>query len=225
MRRLLPALFACFLAFSARAESTLVLWDFDNNTVGTLEAIQGVEHLSRVLPEALLAKLSRTPGLRLVERVRLRELLDEQKLGTSTVADQDARLKLGRILGAGSMIFGEYIALGPVIRVDVRLVDTATSQILLSEPLTGAEEELLADIDNLAGLIARRQGAQYTTGQGGTPFPPQAWALYESGLRQMDEKQFEAAVETFKQLLGQHPGFAPAERQIGLALERLARKH
>ncbi len=223
MRRVLLALIAVLVILPARGEGTLVLWDFDNNTVGSMDAIQGVEHLARVLPEALLSKLAQSPGLRIVERVRLRELLDEQKLGSSAVADQEARLRLGRILGASGMIFGEYIALGPVIRVDVRLVDTATSQILLSEPMTGAEEELLVDIENLAGLIARRQGSQFTAGQGGIPFPPAAWALYENGLRQMDEKHFEAAIETFKLLLGQYPGFAPAERQIGLALERLAR--
>ena len=224
MRRLFLALLALWmLAGPARADDTLALWDFDNNTVGPMEAIQGVEHLSRILPEALLARLSRTPGLRVVERVRLREVLDEQKLGASAVADQEARLRLGRILGAGNMLFGEYIALGPVIRVDVRLVDVATSRILLAEARTGVEEDLLADMADLAEVIARARGQQ--AAKGGATFPPAAWALYETGLRQMDDKQFATAVDTFKQLLVQHPGFAPAERQIGLALERLARKN
>ncbi len=225
MRRFLLALVALFVILPARGEDTLVLWDFDNNTIGPMEAIQGAEHLSRVLPEALTAKLSQNPGLRIVERVHLRELLEEQKLGASDVADQGARLRLGKILGASNMIFGEYIALGPVIRVDVRLVDVATSQILLSEPITGSEDDLLEGMDTLAALIVEKYGQHYTKGKGGNPFPAGAWMTYESGLRQMDDKQYDAAIETFKQLLGQYPGFTPAERQIGLALERLARKN
>lgn len=224
MRRLFLGLIVFLFVLPVRGDDTLVLWDFDNNTVGPMEAIQGVEHLSRVLPEALLARLTQIPGLRVVERVRLREILEEQKLGASAVADQDARLKLGRILGAQAMVFGEYIALGPVIRADVRLVDVSTSQILLSEGITGTEEDLLADIQTLAANIATRKG-RHAAAQGGATFPPEAWQLYESGLRQMDEKRFDAAIETFKELLAQHPGFAPAERQIGLALERLARKN
>lgn len=225
MRRFLFALAAALCILPARGEDTLVLWDFDNNTIGSMEAIQAAEHLSRVLPEALTAKLSRSPGLRIVERVRLRELLDEQKLGASDIADQGARLRLGKILGASNMLFGEYIALGPVIRMDVRLVDTATSEILLSEPVTGSEDELLEGMDTLAELIVNKYGRHYVKSEGGTAFPAEAWAAYDSGLRQMDEKHYEAAIETFKQLLGQHPGFTPAERQITLALERLARKN
>lgn len=225
MRRFLLALFAFCVILPARGEDTLVLWDFDNNTIGPMEAIQGAEHLSRVLPEALTAKLSQNSGLRIVERLHLRELLEEQKLGSSDVADQDTRLRLGKILGASNMIFGEYLALGPVIRVDVRLVDVATSQILLSEPITGNEEELLDGMDTLAQRIVEKYGQHYVKSQGGAPIPPEAWMAYETGLRQMDGKQYDAAIDTFKQLLGQYPGFAPAERQIVLALERLARKN
>lgn len=225
MRRILVALATVLFMLPAQGADTLVLWDFDNNTIGPMEAIQNVEHLSRVLPEALTAKLSQNPGLRIVERLHLRELLEEQKLGASDITDQSARLRLGKILGASNMIFGEYIALGPVIRMDVRLVDVATSQILLSEPITGSEDDLLEGMDTLAALIVEKYGQHYAKGQGGTPVPTEAWITYATGLRQMDEKQFDAAIDTFKQLLGQYPGFAPAERQIGLALERLARKN
>ncbi|MEW5788362.1 MAG: CsgG/HfaB family protein [Pseudomonadota bacterium] len=223
MPRLFLALLIFLLALPLRADDTLVLWDFDNNTVGPMDAIVAVDPLARILPEVMLSRLSRVPGLRVVERVRLREILEEQKLGASEVADQDARLKLGRILGARAMVFGEYLALGPVVRADVRLVDVSTSQILLSEGITGTEEELVAEIQDLAGRIAARQG-RHAASQGGAGFPPEAWQTYEAGLRQMDDKQFDTAIDTFKQLLAQHPGFSPAERQIGLALERLARK-
>jgi outer membrane protein assembly factor BamD (BamD/ComL family) len=47
-------------------------------------------------------------------------------------------------------------------------------------------------------------------------------ALFDTGLAQMDRKDFEGAVETFKKVLTQTPGFAPAERNIRTSLEKLS---
>lgn len=223
MRRLLLACLLAAHAWSAaRAGDTLVLWDFDNNTVGPMESIQAAEPLSRILPQALLARLTRYPDVRIVERVKLREVLEEQKLGASALADQDTRLRLGKILGASGMIFGEYIVLGGVVRSDIRVVDVETSEIILSEPVIGEESEVVEATEAFAEKIAARFSQHQATAQGSS-FPVEAWTLYAEGLKQMDAKAYEAAIEIFKQLLSAHPGFALAERQIVLALERLSR--
>ena len=218
-------LLACLLGHAAlaRALETVALWDFDNNTVGPMAAIQAVEPLKRILPEALLARLSQAPGLRLIERARLREILEEQKLGSSALADQETRLRLGRILGAGNMIFGEYLALGPAIRVDVRLVDVETGRILFSEPVIGDAREVIAGMADIADRLARRHGRSPAPNRGEALIDPAVWAIYETGLRQMEEKRYDQAIESFKQALTRSPRFTPAERQIALALERLAR--
>lgn len=208
---------------SAQSEDTLAVWDFDNNTVGPLAGIQAVEHLRRVLPEALLARLTQMPGLRVVERVRLREILEEQKLASGDIADADTRLRLGRILGARGMLFGDYVALGPMIRVDVRLVDVTTSRILLAEPVIGVQAEVLAGMNAVADKVAQGYGQQLAPDGAVGVVSPEIWAAYDAGLRQMDEKRYDLAIETFKRVLTLNPRFAPAERQIALALERLAR--
>lgn len=225
--RAFNAFLACLLAVlslagMARAESTLAMWDFDNNTLGTLGEIESLEPYRRIFPEALMASLVGTPGLTLVERIQLRELLDEQKLGSSELADPDSRIKLGRLLGARYMLFGDYLALGPLVRVDVRLVDSETSQILCTEQAIGEQEAVLGEMPNLALAILSCLDIQTALGAGHDA-SPLLWRDYERGLRLLDERRYEDAIMVFRAILELDADFKPAERQIRLALERLAR--
>ena len=53
--------------------------------------------VARPVSEILIEELQACPGLRAVERSRLRDILDEQKLGSSPLADADTRLRLGHL--------------------------------------------------------------------------------------------------------------------------------
>ncbi|MBI5329591.1 MAG: hypothetical protein HZB71_03155 [Betaproteobacteria bacterium] len=223
LRRFLAAALFCLAHGQAlAAPQTLAIWDFDNNTPGAMGVIQSVEHLRRVLPEMLLARLVQAPGLKVVERVRLREALEEQKLGSSVLAEQDSRVRLGRILGAKRMVFGDFTLFGGVLRVDVRVVDVETSQVLMSEPINGQIADVLENMLYMADLIAMNLETKLGDA-GSVGADPVVWAEYDKGLVQMDARRFDLAVDTFKALLTKHPDFTPAERQIKLALERLAR--
>lgn len=68
------------------------------------------------------------PGLPVVERQRLKDLLAEQKVSASELADDDARVRLGRIVGAQRMVFGGYFVLAGQVQVHARVVDSATSR-------------------------------------------------------------------------------------------------
>lgn len=213
---------ALALAGMAQATPTMAVWDFDNNTMGSMADIEAMEPLRRIFPESLMARLADAPDLKLVERIYLRELLDEQKLGSSDLADQDARLKIGRLLGARYMLFGDYLALGPVLRMDVRLVDSETSRVLFSEQLTGDQDSVLAGMPDLAVPLLSSLGlaaAQAT----GVSASPDIWREYEQGLAHMEAKRYEQAVEVFRAILRSDAGFKPAERQLVLTLERMAR--
>jgi hypothetical protein len=188
-----------------------------------METIQSVDHLRRVLPEMLLARLVQSPGLRMVERLRLRELLEEQKLGSTELVSQDSRVRLGRILGAKRMVFGDFVLFGSTLRLDVRVVDVETSQVLVSEPLTGPVNDVLESMPDMADTIAMKLDVQ--VGQpAGASVDPTVWAQYDQGLAQMDAKRFDQAVDIFKAILTKNGEFAPAQRQLVLALERLARQ-
>lgn len=207
---------------------TFAVWDFDIHTLSRANS-SGVAQYTRALPEILAQQLMSYQGTHVVERSKLREILDEQKLGSSSLADEDTRIRLGRLSGARHMIFGSALSIGAMTRLDVRLVSVETSQVEASFEISGAPAELPEQMSGLAkDLMSNLLGAALAqSGKpagGGGPVPTGAstLALFDTGLAKMDLKDFEGAIETFKQVLTQAPGFVPAERNIRIALTKLS---
>ena len=65
----------------------------------------------------------------MVERQKLVRALEELRLGSSALADEETRLRLGRIQGARLMVLGGYMAVGGRMRIDLRLVDVESSRV------------------------------------------------------------------------------------------------
>jgi curli biogenesis system outer membrane secretion channel CsgG len=107
----------------------LAVWDFDNNSPPGGE----LDYLGKSFSELLLTRLASAPNIRLVEREHLRQVLEEQHLSASQLSSEETRLKLGRLAGANHMVFGNYLAVGNQIRIDVRVVEVETTLTKLSE--------------------------------------------------------------------------------------------
>ena len=207
---------------------TLAVWDFDLHTLDQ-DNRTGVAQYTRALPEILTQHLMSYKGTEVVERSRMREILDEQKFGSSNLADENTRIRLGRLSGARHMVFGSTLSIGPMTRLDVRLVSVETSRIEASFEITGAPSELPDQMGALAKNLvtsllgaAFEQSAKPAATASTVPAGATSLALFDIGLAQMDRKDFEGAIETFKRVLTQAPGFAPAERNIRTALEKLS---
>jgi curli biogenesis system outer membrane secretion channel CsgG len=85
------------------------------------------------LSEFLTARVQETVrnnGVVVVEREKLLSVLGELSLGSSELADESARLRIGRIAGAKRMIFGGYQIIGQSMRIDLRMVETETGRVL-----------------------------------------------------------------------------------------------
>jgi len=217
---------SCIGCGIASAQGTvLAVWDFDCLEL-TRSGVPGECPLARAMSEVLAGQLLRYPQIQLVERARLREILDEQKLGSSALADEDTRIRLGRIAGAKRMVFGSLITLGGTTRADVRLVSVETSQILTSQDASAKTDELDAAMAQLAQGLVRQLG--YDTASikdpATSPTSPATLALFDQGLACMDRKDFETAIELFKKALASDRDFKPAERQLQIALDHLTRQ-
>ncbi|WP_218188441.1 CsgG/HfaB family protein, partial [Desulfosarcina cetonica] len=66
----------------------------------------------------------------LVERERLLAVLQELSLGSSELADEATALRVGKLIGARLMLFGVYQVIGSQMRLDLRLVDVASTQVI-----------------------------------------------------------------------------------------------
>lgn len=206
-------------------QGSVAVWDFDSYEVQNSTAAPA-DNISRALSEILLEQLLKYPGTRVVERSRLREILDEQKLGSSSLADEDARLRLGRIAGAQQMVFGSLMRIGEVTRIDVRLVSVATSQVLAAHELSGSTQDVVATMQVVARELVRSLpgGNNEAREDPATPTSAATLASFDAALVLMDRKDFSAALEALQKILQTDPTFTPAERQIAIALEQISRQ-
>ena len=112
--------------------SSVAVWDMENLTPGQdIQPADMGEFLSANVIDALQQN-----GIHVVEREKLVRVLEELNLGSSELADQDTRLRLGRILNARFMIFGGYQCIAGQVRFDLRLVDVETSMVLRTSEKT-----------------------------------------------------------------------------------------
>ena len=203
----------------------VVVWDFDNQTPGANSGANsgttGNDFLRRALSENLTTSLLQVAGLPVVERQRLKDLLAEQKVSASELADEDARVRLGRIVGAGRMVFGGFFVLGQQVQVHVRMIDTATSRVLFSDEATAELASVMQQVETLNRRLARALGGDQTTGPS---FAASSWQAYDQALALADAGRLDAAVQALQALLGKDKAFVPAERQLTALLDKLARR-
>lgn len=217
---LLSAATSAFAQAAARLPA-VVVWDFDNQTAVSALPAERTDFLRRSLSENLTGALLQVPGLPVVERQRLKDLLAEQKLGAGSLADEDARLRLGRIVGASRMVFGGFFVIGDAVQVHVRVVDTATARVVFSDESTSTLDTVMQQVEPMNRRLVQALGGAAAAG---STWPAEAWLAYDRALALADAGQLDAAVQALQALLARQKDFTPAERQLVALLERMARR-
>ncbi len=129
---LLAALFCCFSCASSPVVSretagqgqTVAVWELEDVSPGPSAAPVG-----EILTARVMETLQRKGVYKVVERTRLLRVLEELRLGSSELADERARLRVGRLMGARFMVFGGYQIVGKSMRLDLRLVEVETGRV------------------------------------------------------------------------------------------------
>jgi curli biogenesis system outer membrane secretion channel CsgG len=206
----------------AAALPAVVVWDFDNQTAVSTLPSERIDYLRRSLSENLTVTLLQVQGLPVVERQRLKDLLAEQQLTASALADEDTRLRLGKIVGAQRMVFGGFFVLGDEVQVHVRVVDTASSRVVFSDETTTPLPTVMQQVAAMNGRLARALGGN--PGAGSRSHPPELWQAYDRALALADAGQLDAAITALQSLLARDKDFTPAERQLVALLGRMARQ-
>jgi curli biogenesis system outer membrane secretion channel CsgG len=208
---------------SSPALQAVVVWDFDNQSPpGLTSAGASGDFLKRSLSESLTAQLLQVPGLPVLERQRLHDLLAEQKVAASELADQDSRVRLGRVVGARRMVFGGYLLLGEQVQVHVRVVDTATSRVLFSDEASAELAQVMQQVQPLNQRLARALGG--TAAAAASGHPAASWQAYDQALALADAGRIDDAVQALQNLLARDKTFTPAERQLLALLDKMARR-
>jgi curli biogenesis system outer membrane secretion channel CsgG len=133
-----PTVRATGTVAKASAITTVAVWDMDELSPSSGAQPDLGQALSGRIMEAFESKGKYT----LVERQRLILALEELHLGSSELADESTRLRLGNLVGAQAMVFGAYQVIGSSMRLDLRLVDVETGKVLKATQRTVSASDL-----------------------------------------------------------------------------------
>ena len=125
---LLFAIFAgCTTASSIDQQvSTVAVWDLENFNPAEGPGLD----MGELLAAKVIETLSESGTYELVEREQLILALEEIDLSTTLPVDEETRLRIGHICGARFMVFGSYVVIGKVMRLDLRLVEVETGKVV-----------------------------------------------------------------------------------------------
>jgi TolB-like protein len=111
--------------------------------------------LRKGLAQMLISDLVATPSIRVIERARLQEVIDELKLQATTKIDQATAVKAGKLLGARYLVVGGYFDVMKAFRVDARVVDVETGKVMFSVGATGKPDDFLTLEQKLAADLGK----------------------------------------------------------------------
>jgi len=168
-----------------KKQKTIAILEFGNSS-----GDKKYDWLRKGISEAITTDLKKVTGLYLVERLALNKAMEEIHLGMTDIVDVKTAPKIGEMVGAGVVLVGSYQIMGKSIRIDGRMVEVETGNILMGESVQGPsnnifdlEEELalkIADNLNIAvsdaerELIARKENPSFNA--------LKSLALSQSGL-------------------------------------------
>jgi hypothetical protein len=143
---------------------TLAVAAPESATIAIHSHTRGEDDLGTILLEVLEVELAGKPGIELVDRARLRDLIAEQELGAAGVTNEKAA-SFGKLVGANYYIFGETSKAGnrSMVRCRVVQVDTGVyrpTMVLLAEdqdPMEAGAQlagKILAEIAKLDSRVA-----------------------------------------------------------------------
>lgn len=176
------------------------------------------EALEQGLAGMLISELAQNPGARVVERENARSLLAEQDLGKDRRVDAAVAAKVGKLVGARYMVLGSFVDLYGHFRVDARLVDVETSEILKvvrSDPKYEKREEVFKLIQALAErLMAETRlpplSAEVARAVKARNVPTEAVTYYSRALLYQDRGDKTRAAEFFAKAVEVFPDYAEA---------------
>jgi len=193
---------------------------FDNGGSHGNDADEGdFADLGVGLQQMLLTELSQNSHLRIIERGRLNALLSEQDLAAQGRTDKAGAAQIGKLVGARYVILGSYTDLYGQFRMDARVVDVETGDVLKSESVRDRQEkiyDLLVDLSSqiVADVHLPALPAQTVADRKARHIPPEAITLFSRAQVFEDGGHKDRAIELYRRLTDEFPDMVQAKEAL-----------
>lgn len=204
-------------AAQAPARPVIAVMPFTNSALADHENYQP---FSQGMAAMLITEMRGNPGIQLVERERLQQVLEEVRMGQSGPVDPATAARAGKILGARHMIFGAFIIdRRGNLRLDARAVNVETAIVEHVETVSDDADNLLRAVQKLGAQLnqgLKLPGTLPATKPSEAARKGQVLAdlKYARALQEEDQKNPARAVQFYREYLAESPAdYAPAQRQ------------
>ncbi len=170
----------------------------------------------------VITALARNPSLMVVQRERLREVLNEQVLQLSGGVPDGEAVRVGRLVGATILILGSVTDLGNRIRADAQLVSVERGAVLATATAEGpgdrASDVAARFVDRVQALFPR---SARTVARRAESTDWQSARANETGERLARQGDLFKAMEEFERALAIDQRAPSARSNYARALQRL----
>jgi len=175
--------------------------------------------MATAIPEMLRTELASGNQLRVVPGEDIAQLGPATPWAATDSLGASSASRLGTALNSDLLVLGAYTALGPALRIDLRLQDARTGDLLLTDAETGAPNELPALVGRLGAALRRRLGLPLLAQSSGSALPPSpdAQRTYALGLERMQVADVAAAKDLLLETVRVAPDFEPAHLLLARA--------
>lgn len=196
---------------------TIAVLDFENNSLFNRDEYQS---LSKGLAEMMITGLNQAGSLQVVERQKLRSIMEEIQLSQAGVVSEESSLRAGRLLGARHLVFGGYMVVPDnKIRIDVRIIEVETGLTVKANEMTGKTKDVLNLISKLNDKILKDLNVRIAENRKKTPeaseqvdFKAMMW--FSRGVGFEDAGNSPKAVECYNKALKIAPDFEQAKTRL-----------
>jgi tetratricopeptide (TPR) repeat protein len=190
---------------SPMGQDTIAVCYFQDDTPDkSLRAFQ------KGLAAMVISDLAKVKSVKVVERLQLQALLSEMKLGQTGIVDATTAPRVGRLLGASTLVVGD-LSLGS-IRVNASLASTANQQIQGTTTVTVDQKNFFEISPAIATDVVNMLGIEMSAAEVaaiGTVHTKnfKAFSYFGQALDALDGGDWETAKDFFDQAVREDPAF------------------
>lgn len=166
------------------------------------------------IPVVVAGELGKHPRVRLADRARVGSALKAENLGPNARVDAATAARVGGQSGARYAITGNFADFYGKFRIDARLVDVESGNILKvvsnNDPNLQDRADLSRIIQDLAGKVLAAASLPPAAGAQGRSVPTEAVTQYSLGLLYETEGDRTKAGEHYQRALTTFPDYAQA---------------
>lgn len=173
------------------------------------------------LQQMLITELAQNSEMRLINRDRLQEIIDELELGQTGYVSPETTAEVGRLVGARYIVMGSFIDAAGTMRIDARIDNVETGEILVetAAKVQDDREKLFAMVVQLGVKVAESVDLpalpdRIVEERMAADVPGEATVLYSQAMLQDKYGNRDEAVRILRRVVSDFPEFDDARQTL-----------